>query len=56
MKKQNEWEIVDNRNIADQCARPFDETTNAFYFRYKNEIIRVWKSDFYSYFKKIGDC
>lgn len=56
MIKQNDWEIVDNRNIADQCARPFDETTNAFYFRYKNEIIRVWKSDFYSYFKKIGDC
>lgn len=48
----DKWEIVDDMNIGDQCARPFDETTNAFYFKYKDEIIRVWKSDFYSYFKK----
>ena len=56
MIKQNDWEIVDNWNIGNQCARPFDETTNAFYFKYKDEIIRVWKSDFYSYFKKTGEC
>lgn len=46
------WEKDCYIKIGDECARPFDETTNAFYFRYKNEIIRVWKSDFYSYFKK----
>lgn len=32
------------------CARPYEETVNAFYFSFMGEIIRVWKEDFYDKF------